>query len=182
MAGTVQIALHESIPYLAGNVRLQSTLLARAAHRIGSRALCVASLAPAQSKKPGIPLGNLDSPWYLLPLVGEAPELILYAVLQAVCTSAIALVSAWLFAKWDKVREAHLPGHGWLEFLLVLGCVTITTLLTVLLAMYVEGYAVFLVAVPAAALAGIAAWTTYRMLRRAGLTAPSSMGTARKES
>jgi hypothetical protein len=130
----------------------------------------------------GIPPGNLESPWYLLPIVGEAPALILYAVLQAVCTSAIALGSALLFAKWDTVRQAHLPGHGWLEFLLVLGCGTITTLLTVLVAMYVEGYAVFLVAVPAAALAGIAAWTAYRRLRRAGLTAPSSMGTARKES
>ena len=132
----------------------------------------------------GISPGTIEGPWYILLLVGEAPGLILYAVLQAVSTSGIALGSAVLFAKWDKVREAHLKSRAWLEFLLVLGCVTIATLLTGLAFVYLTMLNTTLSLIPfsAAMLAGIAAWTTYRTFLHAGLTAPSATGTTRKES
>jgi hypothetical protein len=116
--------------------------------------------------------GAIGGPWDIIMLVSEAPGLILYAVLLALGTSGIALASALFFAKWDKVREAHLPDRGWLEFLLVLGCVTIATLLTGLAYVYIT--ILGLIPVLGAILAVIAAWTTYRTLLYAGLARSTS--------
>jgi hypothetical protein len=116
--------------------------------------------------------GAIGGPWDTIMLAGEAPGLILDAVLLALGTSGIALGFALFFAKWDKVREAHLPGRGWLEFLLVLGCVTVATLLTGLAFMYLTMLS--LIPVLGAILAAIAAWTTYRTLLYAGLARPTS--------
>ncbi|HXZ03515.1 MAG TPA: hypothetical protein VEH81_01710 [Ktedonobacteraceae bacterium] len=128
--------------------------------------------------------GAVAGPWDTMILAGEAPGLILFAVLIALCTSGIGLGAAWFFARWDKVQEAHLHSRGWLEFLLVLGGVTIATFLTGLEFVYLTmlNTTLSLIPVPAAMLAGIAAWTTYRTFLHAGLTAPSATGTARKES
>jgi hypothetical protein len=106
----------------------------------------------------------IGGPWDNIMLVGEAPGLILYIVLMALCTSGIALGAARFFAWWYLVREAHLPSRGWLEFLLVLGSVTLATLLTGLTFVYLAGLS--LVPVLGAMLAGIAAWTTYRTLQK----------------
>ncbi len=118
--------------------------------------------------------GALGSPnlWGTIMFFGQAPGLILYVVLLALCTSGIALGSALFFASWDEVREAHLPGRGWLEFLLVLGCTTVATLLTGLTFMYLTMLS--LIPVLGAILAVIAAWMTYRTLLNAGLARPTS--------
>lgn len=107
--------------------------------------------------------------------IEKAPGLILYIVLMALCTCAIGLCAALFFARWDKVRESHLHSHGWLGGLLVLGCAIVATLLTGLAFMYLETLG--LIPVPGALLASIAAWTTYRTLRRAGLVSASSTQT-----
>ena len=116
--------------------------------------------------------GSIGGPWDIIMLAGEAPGGILDAVLLALCTSGITLGSALFFARWDKVREARLPSRGWLEFLLVLGCVTVATLLTGLAFVYLAFMS--LIPVLGATLAGIAAWTTYRTLLYAGLARPTS--------
>jgi len=120
--------------------------------------------------------GAIRGPWDNIILAGEAPGLILLAVLIARCTSGIGLGAAWSFARWDKVQEAHLHSRGWLEFLLVLGCVTIATLLTGLEFVYLTmlNTTLSLIPFPAAILAAIAAWTTYRTFLHAGLARPSS--------
>jgi hypothetical protein len=116
--------------------------------------------------------GAIGGPWDNIMLAGEAPGLILYIVLMALCTSGIALCSALFFATWDKVREAHLPSRGWLEFLLVLGSVTLATLLMGLTFVYLTMLS--LIPLLAAILAAVAAWTTYRTLLYAGLARPTS--------
>ncbi len=108
--------------------------------------------------------GAVGGPWDTVLLVGEAPGLILYAVLLALGTSAIAFGAARYFAWWYLVREAHLKGHGWLEFLLVLLSSMVVTLLAGVEFMYLTMLS--LVPVLGAMLAGIAAWTTYRTLQK----------------
>ena len=107
-----------------------------------------------------------------LAFIGEAPGLILYIVLLALCTGGIGLGAALYFASWDDVRETHLPGHGWLEILLVLGSTIVTTLLSGLAFVYLSTLS--LLPILAAVLATIAAWTTYRTFRHAGLARPTS--------
>ena len=107
-----------------------------------------------------IPPGSFGSPnvgYYHV--LRRGAGLILYVVLLALCTSGIALGFGLFFARWDKVREAHLPSRGWLEFLLVLGCITVASLLTGLAFVYLTMLS--LIPVLAAILAAIAAWTTY---------------------
>ncbi len=65
------------------------------------------------------------------------------------------------------VGVAHLPGRGWLEFLLVLGCATVATLLSGLA--FVCLTMLSLIPLPAAFLAAVAAWTIYRTLLHAVL-------------
>ena len=136
LAGAVQVAQCKSVTHLAGNVGVLLALLDCDAHRIGSRALCSASLATCSIKAQQFHQVQLSSPWVNLLLAGEIPGLILYIVLLALLTSGIGLGSALYFARWDKVREAHLPSRGWLEFLLVLGCATVAALLTGLAFVY----------------------------------------------
>ena len=107
-----------------------------------------------------------------LTFFAHAPGLILYMVLLALCSSGIGLGAALFFARWDKVREVHLPGHGWLQILLVLGCVIVATLITGLAFVYLTMLS--LLPILAAVLATIAAWTTYRTFLNAGLVGPSS--------
>jgi len=107
-----------------------------------------------------------------LTFFAHAPGLILYMVLLALCASGIGLGAALFFASWDKVREVHLPGHGWLQFLLVLGCSIAATLLTGLAFVYLTMLS--LLPLLAAVLATLAAWTTYRTFLHAGLARPSS--------
>ncbi len=116
--------------------------------------------------------GAIGGHWDNIMLAGEMSGLILYAVLLVLGTSGISPGSALFFARWDKVREAHLPSRGWLEFLFVLGCVTVSTLLTSLALVYLAFMA--LIPVLGATLAGIAAWTTYHTLLYAGLARPTS--------
>ncbi len=120
----------------------------------------------------GISPGAIGGPWDNIMLAGEIPGLILYVLLLALFTSAIGLCSALFFADWDKVREAHLPGRGWLEFLLVLGCATVATLLTGLAFVYLTMLS--LIPLLAAILAVIAALTTYRTFLQSGLAKPTS--------
>ncbi len=80
---------------------------------IGSYALQTFQLL---NQSTAISPGAIGGPWDNIMLAGEIPGLILYAVLLALGTSGIALGSALFFARWDKVREAHLPSRAWLEF------------------------------------------------------------------
>jgi len=116
--------------------------------------------------------GAISSPWVNIILAGEIPGVILYIVLLALLTSGIGLVAALYFASWDDVRGIHLPGHGWLEMLLVLGCTLVATLLSGLAFVYLSTLS--LLPILAAVLATIAAWTTYRTFRHAGLARPTS--------
>ena len=136
---------------------------------VGSYALQTFQLL---NQSTAFPPGAIGGPWNTIIFAGEAPGLILFAVLLALCTSGIGLGFGLYFARWDKVREAHLPGRGWLEFLLVLGCVTVASLLTGLTFVYLTMLS--LIPFLAAILAAIAAWTTYRTLLHAGLAWPSS--------
>ncbi|HXX78468.1 MAG TPA: hypothetical protein VEI53_08265 [Ktedonobacteraceae bacterium] len=107
-----------------------------------------------------------------LTFIAHAPGLILYMVLLALCASGIGLGAALFFASWDRVREAQLPGHGWLEIVLVPGSAIVATLLSGLAFVYL--IMLSLLPILAAVLATIAAWTTYRTLLHAGLAKPSS--------
>jgi len=136
---------------------------------VGSYALQTLQLL---NQSTAFPPGSFGGPWDNIMLAGEAPGLILFAILLALCTSGIALGFGLYFAKWDKVREAHLPSRGWLEFLLVLGCVTVASLLTGLAFVYLTMLS--LIPLLAAILAAIAAWTTYRTLLKFGLARKTS--------
>jgi hypothetical protein len=124
-------------------------------------------------------LGASSNPWSALVLFVDIPALILYALLEALLTSGIALGVAARFTDWRKVRAAHLAGHGWLDVLLVLGSVTVVTLLTgVAFAYFQDAFFIF-VPVPGAILVGIASWMMYRTLQKAELARSTSTKTAR---
>ncbi len=131
--------------------------------------------------------GDSSNQWVALVLYVEIPALILYALLEALVTSGIALGVAPMFTDWRKVRAAHLPGRGWLDFLLVLGCVTVVALLMGLAFVYFYTFfqdaftlllLLVLILVPGAIVASIASWTTYRTLQKAELARPTRTGTA----
>ena len=116
-------------------------------------------------------LGESSNPWSALPLFVDIPALILYALLEALVISGIALGVATKFTDWHGVRVEHLPGRVWLDVLLVLGCVTVVTLLTGLAYAFFQGASLvfILIPVPGVIIAGIASWTTYRALQKAEL-------------
>ena len=122
--------------------------------------------------------GDSPNPWAALVLFVTIPALILYALLELLVTSGIAVGVAAAFANWRKVRAEHLSGRGWLEFLLVLGCVTVVALLTGLAFVYFQDAFFILIPVPGAIVAGIASWTMYRTLKKAELVRPTPTGIA----
>jgi hypothetical protein len=132
--------------------------------------------------------GDSANPWAGLVLYVEVPALLLYALLVALATSGLALGIAVMFTDWHNVRAAHLPGRGWLDCLLVLGCVTLVALLTGLAFVYCYAYfqdafiplLVVLIAVPGAMVASLAAWTTSRTLQKAVPVKPTPTGTVRE--
>jgi hypothetical protein len=108
-----------------------------------------------------------NNPAVFLTLFGEVPALLLFAVLLTLVTSGIALGFALKFADWHEVRYADLPCRGWLDFLLVLGSISVAALLAGLVFLYLPaGLGLYIsVALPGAIIGTIASWRTYHVLQ-----------------
>ncbi len=123
---------------------------------------------------------TLDQPWWVFTLFSEVPQMILYVLILVLGAPTIALAFALLFARWHEVRLAHLPGSGWLDFLVVLGVSSVVLLLAWLAYTYVpfayipeNFFATFIV--PGAIMCILVSWWMYRTMFKAWQNMPATI-------
>ncbi len=119
---------------------------------------------------------TLDQPWWVFTLFSEVPQMILYALILVLAAPTIALSFALLFARWHEVRLAHLPGRGWLDFLLVFGTGSVVLLLTglALTFVYIPESFFMLFIVPGAIMCTLVSWWMYRTMFKAWQSMPAT--------
>ncbi len=100
--------------------------------------------------------------------------MILYVLILVLGTATIALGFASLFARWHEVRLAHLPGSGWLDFLVVLGVGSVVLLLTGLAFASVPEKFFVIYIVPGAIMCTLASWWMYRTMFKAWQNMPAT--------
>ena len=126
---------------------------------------------------------TLDQPWWVFTLFSQVPQMILYALILLLGCATIALGFAWLFARWHEARLAHLPGSGWLDFLLVFGVGSVVLLLTGLTFAYIPENFFMLFIVPGATMSTLVSWWMYRTMFKAwqNMPAPTELAAETKK-
>jgi hypothetical protein len=121
---------------------------------------------------------TLDQPWWVFTLFGQVPEMILLVLILVFGSATIALGFASLFARWRDVRLVHLPGSGWLDFLLAFGVGSVLLFLTGLAFANTPDRFFEIFIVPGAITASLVSWWMYRTLLRAWQNLPATTGIA----